>query len=49
MPIKTTVAVQADEARFKKTYAAFEKYRSALKETHGVYVLQAPTSGRPRL
>ena len=42
MPIRTTVTVQADEARFKKTYAAFEKYRAALKETHGVYVLQAP-------
>ena len=42
MPIRTTFTVQADEAKFKKTYAAFEKYRAALKATHGVYVLQAP-------
>ena len=42
MPIKTTVIVSADEAKFKNSYAAFEKYRAALKETHGVYVLQAP-------
>ena len=42
MPIKTRITVETDEAKFKNSYAAFEKYRAALKETHGVYVLQAP-------
>jgi hypothetical protein len=42
VPIKTTVIVESDVDKFKQSYAAFEKYRSALKALYGDPALKAP-------
>ena len=42
MPIKSRIDVGADPEQFKRSLATFQKYQAALKEQHGVYVLQAP-------
>jgi hypothetical protein len=42
MPIRTKIAVEADAEKFKASYAAFEKYRTALKQLYGEQVERAP-------
>jgi hypothetical protein len=42
MPIRTKIAVEADVDKFKQSYAAFEKYRAALKALYGDPALKAP-------
>jgi hypothetical protein len=42
VPIRTRVTVEADSEKFRASYAAFEKYRTALKQLYGEQVERAP-------